>query len=98
MPVLSIRIAPALHERLMAHCDEKDIRPADLVRDFLARIVDHADDHANKSTPASIPQTQPTPKKPNGVMGIFRSRGWHPLTDEPIPEHTGPIAPPPKRK
>lgn len=53
MPTIQARVAPVLHERFLAHCEERGLKPADVIREAIERIVDHLDDtQMNGAVPA----------------------------------------------
>ena len=41
MPILTIRLSAELHERFLAECDKRDIKPSELGRKAIETIVDH---------------------------------------------------------
>ena len=70
MPTITCRIAPTLHERVLAECEARDVKLSDLLREFLERWVDHLDDAKFSSRPAgggmAVVKTAPGQPKPIG--------------------------------
>lgn len=82
MPVISIRVPPTLHEKLLDYCERKDTKPSAVVLDFLGRMIDHLDDMAyNPMNPppggTALASQQIVRRLP--TSGIV---GFHPVTGE----------------
>ena len=41
MPILTIRLPAELHERFLAECEKRDIKPSEFGRKAIEAIVDH---------------------------------------------------------
>ncbi len=70
MPTIQIRVAPVLHERLLAHCEAHDVKIADLTRQFYERVVDGLDDRAEERRQdqrAPVVRPRPEPAGPKIV-------------------------------
>lgn len=88
MPVISIRVSAELHERFLAECEKRDIRPGELGRRALEAITDQMIDAAR----AKIARVDPVAHAGKHVVrgSASRIRGF--ATDG-----SGPIAPPADR-
>lgn len=40
MPSVTFRLPPALHERFVAYCADKDVRPSDVIRTAIDSLMD----------------------------------------------------------
>ncbi len=44
MPSVTFRLPPSLHERFLAHCEAKDVRPSEFLRQAIETFLDRVDD------------------------------------------------------
>lgn len=54
MPSVTFRLPPTLHERFLAHCEAKDIRPSELLRQAVETFIDRTDDAEIDSARAAL--------------------------------------------
>lgn len=70
MPMVSFRLAPTLHEKLVTLCEKREVSVTDFYRQLTERVVDHVDDldyNAERGAAGKLaiaPIAVPTPHGP----------------------------------
>lgn len=89
MPNLNIRVSPELHKHFLEQCEKRDIVASELIREFILRWSDAAEDMPRAAlmplTTGSGRTISVADLKPAGPKVV----GFHPMTGEPIYANQG---------
>ena len=71
MPSVTFRLPPTLHERFVAYCEAKDVRPSELLRLAVERFIDIQDEPPLQPVSPGPPRS---PRRPSAAAEVITGR------------------------